>query len=153
MSYEINLQLMTVDALAQRCAEETERFRLRLQDDSQYCFELFRRAICERVELAWEMIYNQYKLEVAIWVKERVGFDSSEATIDPFINGAFAKMWHALTAEKFGRFSDIKSLLYYLKTCVYSVVVDHTRLTEPPTQYFPDESPIWGRDPSLAPEE
>jgi hypothetical protein len=153
MSYEINLELMTVDALAHRCTEETERFRLRLLDDSRYCFELFRRAICERVELAWDMIYKQYEPEVAIWVKERVGFDSSAATIDHFINGAFAKMWHALTREKFGKFADIKSLLYYLKMCVYSVVVDHNRLTEPPSQDYPDDSPVWGKDPGLPPEE
>src|SRR5258706_254727 len=35
MSHENNLQLMTVDALAQSCAEETENFRMRLHDDSR----------------------------------------------------------------------------------------------------------------------
>jgi len=153
MSHKINLQLMPVDGLAQRCAEETERFRMRLQDDSQYCFELFRRAICDRAELAWNFIYKQYERQVAAWVKERLGFDVSEANIDYFVNSAFAKMWHALTLDKFSKFADLKSLLYYLKMCVYSVIVDHKRLVEPPSQYVPDEAPIWGKDPGLEPEE
>ena len=153
MSHEINLQHMTIDALAKRCADETERFRLRQYDDPKYCFELFRRAICERLEFAWNFIYDHYKPQVAIWVKERLGFDASEANIDYFVNGAFAKMWHALTLDKFGKFSDLKSLLYYLKMCVYSVIVDHNRMAEPPSQYVPDDAPIWGKDPGPAPEE
>src|SRR5258706_1495241 len=153
MSHENNLQLMTVDALAQRCAEETENFRMRLHDDSRYCFELFRRAICEQVQIAWDMIYKQYERDVARWVKQQVGFETNEANIGFFVNGDFAKMWHALTLDKFGRFSDLKALLYYLKMCVYSVVVDQNRLTEVPSQYLPDESPTWGNDPALAPEE
>lgn len=153
MSYEDNLPQLSLEVIAQRCSEETERFRLRLQDDSKYCFELFRRAICERVELAWDFIYKQYESQVTIWVKERLGFDAGSGNIDFFVNAAFAKMWHAVTVEKFGRFSEVKSLLYYLKMCVYSVIVDHNRLVEPPSQYFPDESPIWGKDPGLEPEE
>src|SRR5258706_1712163 len=125
MSREIDLQLMTVDALAQKCAKETESFRLHLQDDSRYCFELFRRAICERVQLAWDMIYQQYETDVARWVKQRLRFETSESNIDFFVNGAFTKMWHALTLDKFGKFSDLKALLAYLKMCVYSVIVDH----------------------------
>lgn len=153
MSHEANLQQLSLEVLAQRCAEETERFRMRLRDDSKYCFELFRRAICERVQLAWDAIYNQYESEVAIWVQERMGFDTSEVNIDYFVNGAFAKMWRAMTLDKFGKFPDLKSLLYYLKMCVYSVIVDHNRMTGPPSQYLPNESPNWGKDPNLEPEE
>jgi len=155
MKDEVNLQELPLKELAQRCEEQTDRFRMRLKDDSRFCFELFRRAISERDQFAWYMICEQYKpLMANWWVKPHRGFKASGEDLDQIINRTYDKFWSALTPEKFNKFSDLKPLLNYLKMCVESVILDHNRKIEPPSQYLSDdESPIWGKDPSPAPEE
>jgi len=155
MSHAADPEHLTIHDLAKRCAEETEHFRMRQTDDSRYCFELFRRAISERDQFAWDAICRQYKpLMADWWVKPHRGFKASGEDVDQIINRTYEKFWSALTPEKFGKFSDLKPLLNYLKMCVDSVIVDHNRKTEPPSQYLSDdESAIWGKDPNLAPEE
>lgn len=154
MNNEISPQKLPLNELVKRCAEETDRFRMRLKEDSRFCFELFRRAISERDQFAWDMICKQYKpLMADWWVKPHRGFRASGEDLDQIINRTYEKFWSALTPEKFSKFSDLKPLLNYLKLCVESVIVDHSRKVQPPSQYlFDDESPIWGKDPSPEPE-
>ncbi|MEP6894110.1 MAG: hypothetical protein ABI986_00755 [Chloroflexota bacterium] len=155
MDNEVNVQQLPLNDLARRCAEETDRFRMRLKDDSRFCFELFRRAISERDQFAWDMICKQYKpLMADWWVKPHRGFKAGNEDLDEIINRTYEKFWSALTPEKFSKFSDLKPLLNYLKMCVESVIIDQNRKIEPPTQYPVDnDSPIWGKDPGLTPEE
>ena len=133
----------TLADLAHRCAQETERFFQRQSYDPQYCFELFRRAIVEHDEAAWEAIHAQYQSLVARWVKQHQGFETSDEEAQYFVNRAFEKIWIALTPDKFGRFSDLGPLLGYLKMCVHSVVVDHNRSADQASRYaLADESDI-----------
>jgi len=127
MSHETNLQQMAVADLAQRCADETELYFHHQTHDTQYCFELFRRAIRERDQSAWEMICQQYQPLVTGWVRQHPRFESSGEEIQYFVNGTFGKIAGTLTPEKFGGFSDIASLLSYLKMCVHSVIFDYSR--------------------------
>ena len=130
MTDEVDLQHLPVDDLAKRCAQETELFFQRQLQDSKYCFELFRRAIRDTNQFAWDMIYAQYKSLVTGWVKNSTAIQASSEQVEYFVNGAFAKIAVILTAEKFGRFEEIGSLLRYLKMCVHSVIVDHNRLAD-----------------------
>ena len=97
--------------IADRCAQETERFFQGQSYDPQYCFELFRRAILEHDQSAWETIHARYQSLVAGWVKQHPAFESSGEEVPYFVNRAFEKIWVALTPDKFGRFSDLSSLL------------------------------------------
>jgi hypothetical protein len=128
MTDVVDLQHLTLVDLAKGCAQETELFFQHLAQDSKYCFELFRRAIRETDQFAWDMIYAQYKSLVTGWVKNSQAFEASGEQVEYFVNGAFGKIAVILTAEKFGRFAEIGSLLRYLKMCVHSVIVDHNRL-------------------------
>ncbi len=58
-------------------------------------------------------------------------FATSGEEAQYFVNRAFEKLWSALSAEKFGRFSDLKSLLRYLQMCVHSAILDHVRRLGP----------------------
>ena len=116
--------------LAVLCAKETDRFFRGHEFDSQYCFELFRRAIIEHDQLAWEAVYSQYHLLVGKWVKQHPGFEASGEDVSYFVNCAFEKIWIALTPEKFTHFTHLASLLGYSKMCVHSVIVDHNRVRE-----------------------
>jgi hypothetical protein len=127
MSHKTDLQQMAVAELARRCADETELYFHHKTHDTQYCFELFRRAIRQGDQLSWEMICLQYQPLVTGWIKQHPRFESSSEEIQYFVNGTFAKIAGTLTPEKFAGFSEVASLLRYLKMCVHSVIFDHTR--------------------------
>ena len=133
MHHESDPQLLPLASIAHRCAQETERFFQHESHDPRFCFELFRRAILEHEPLAWELIHTQYQPLVTRWVQRHPAFEVSGEEIQYFVNRTFEKLWVALTPEKFGRFSDLQPLLRYLKMCVHSVIIDHSRSAEQPT--------------------
>lgn len=130
MSPSISFQTLSLSGVAQRCAEESDHFFHRRDHDPRFCFELFRRAVEERNEQAWSLLCDQYRPLVAGWVKRNEAFASSKENVSFFVNGAFAKMWSAVTSERFADFDDLKSLLRYLQLCVSSVIMDHVRSVE-----------------------
>lgn len=144
MSHQTDLCSLNLEDVADHCAHETRLFFQRQIYDPRYCFELFRRAIVERNQRAWELVYNQYRLLVTGWVHRHPAFSVTGEEVQYFVNRAFEKMWVALTPERFGRFSNLKSLLRYLQMCVHSVILDHVRATE---------QPILDAQPKVSPDE
>ena len=130
MSEQTDVRLLTLAGVAHRCARETRLFFQNQRSDPRYCFELFRRAIAERDERAWELVYAQYCPLVGGWVKRHSALPDSGEESQYFVNRAFEKMWGALTPEKFGHFVNLRSLLRYLQMCVHSVILDQVRLAE-----------------------
>ena len=155
MSHKDNPKLLELAELSARCKEETDLFQTRQDNDTRYCFELFRRAICNQDQFAWAMICKQYETLIANWwINPHRGFKSSGEDVGQIINRTFEKFWNAITPEKFGKFSDLSSLLRYLKLCVHSVIVDHNRLAEQPSLYLSDgEERIKSKDTNPLPEE
>ncbi|MBE2234629.1 MAG: sigma-70 family RNA polymerase sigma factor [Anaerolinea sp.] len=127
MTATADLRDLTVAGLSHRCAQETAAFFQRASYDPAFCYELFRRALLERNQRAYDCLYSQYQPLVAGWVERHPGFPSAGEEVQYFVNRAFEKMWHALTPQKFSHFADLKALLSYLKLCTHSVVIDHAR--------------------------
>jgi hypothetical protein len=152
MSHDIEPQHMGLDDLADWCAHQTELYFQHLGHDPRYCFELFRRAIREQDQPAWRLICLQYQALVTGWVRQHSRFESSGEEIQYFVNGAFAKIAISLTPDKFAGFSDIGSLLRYLKLCVHSVIADYNRLAEQ-ERFAPLEDASEERSPDPSPEE
>jgi hypothetical protein len=125
--HEIDLQALTLAGVAHRCAQESDLFFKRQSYDPAFCFELFRRAILERNQLAWSSLYTQYRPLVASWVERHSSFATTGEETQYFVNRAFEQMWSALNAEKFARFPDLKALLRYLQMCVHSSIIDSVR--------------------------
>jgi len=130
MSTRDTIHSLSLDGLTQHCAEESDHFFHRRDNDPRYCFELFRRAVVEHNQRAWTFLCENYRPLVSGWVRRNRAFAAAGEEIDYFVNGAFAKMWSAMSAEKFDSFPDLKSLLRYLQLCVGSVVTDYARSTE-----------------------
>jgi DNA-directed RNA polymerase specialized sigma24 family protein len=130
MSHDADPRLLTLAGIAHRCGQETELFFRHQSHDPRYCFELFRRAIMDHNQRAWEFVYAQYQPLVTGWVKRHSAFPTSGEEVQYFVNRAFEKMWVALTPNKFSRFPNLKSLLRYLQMCVHSVIVDQMRVAE-----------------------
>lgn len=129
MTHESDLQRWTVSALRRRCEQETRLFFQRQQHDSQYCFELFRRAILAGDDEAWEAVYAQYYPMVVGWVRRHSSFASVREEAQYFANSAFGKMWVSLTStpERFTHFPNLAALLRFLQMCSHSVIIDHLR--------------------------
>jgi DNA-directed RNA polymerase specialized sigma24 family protein len=127
MNTDRDLQSEHLNDLRQHCAEQSARFFQRQDHDSRFCFELFRRAINNHAEDAWEYLYQQYKPLVAGWVENNATFHVLDEEKEFFVNRAFEKMWGSISPEKFARFSDLAAVLRYLKMCVASVIIDHAR--------------------------
>lgn len=134
MSTEASITTVSLNTIAQRCQEESRRYFQQLAFDARYCYELFRRALAQRSEPAWDLLYTQYAAQVQGWVERHPAFASSGEPANHFVNAAFVKLWSALPAAKFSRFADLKALLSYLKLCVGSVLIDHARAKAQPVE-------------------
>ncbi|MBE2221041.1 MAG: sigma-70 family RNA polymerase sigma factor [Anaerolineae bacterium] len=127
---QVELQALTLSKIRHRCTQESNRFFSRQDYDPWFCYELFRRAILQRDDRAWDAIYAQYEPLVSHWVAHHAAFAGSGEEDQFFMNRAFEKMWVGITPEKFEMFPDLKSLLRYLQMCVHSVMVDFVRQKE-----------------------
>jgi DNA-directed RNA polymerase specialized sigma24 family protein len=127
MSHRSELASVALPDIAQRCAHETDRFFRRQAYDPRFCFELFCRAILDRCQRAWALVYTQYEPLVKSWIFQHSAFPSSGEELPSLVNRTFEKMWAALTPEKFNRFVELDALLRYLKMCVHSVLLDLAR--------------------------
>ncbi|NTV65718.1 MAG: sigma-70 family RNA polymerase sigma factor [Oscillochloris sp.] len=122
-----DLSLMDLGALMRRCAVESRLFYNHQDYDPRYAYELFRRALVERNEEAWEHIYQHYFQLVEHWVRRTGAFTVSGETSDFFVSAAFTRFWRAIPAERFSSFPSLASLLNYLRRCASCVVIDSAR--------------------------
>jgi hypothetical protein len=113
--------------LARACQRETSRFQRGEPSDDQYCRELFRRAVCEREQMAWDAIVTQYRGIVLAWIRQHPASAAAQEDDEFWVNRAFERFWMALGPERFALFPDLRSLLKYLKLCVHSVLLDGVR--------------------------
>jgi RNA polymerase sigma factor (sigma-70 family) len=120
-------QVLSLQSLTGLCTEQTARFYNDRDSDTRYCFEIFRRAILERSQEAWNSIYQVYTAQVVRWVRRHPAFALMGETEDLFVNRAFEKLWQAVTPARFASFPDLKHLLSYLQLCVHSAITDHLR--------------------------
>ena len=123
----MNLAGLAVENLATLCAEETEKFSRQQRNTTQYCFELFRRALAEGIQEAFTHIYLVYERQVLKWVYGYSRFDETGEAAEFFVNSAFNKFYFAVRGPKFERFSSVPSLLMYLKLCVHTAIAQYIR--------------------------
>jgi DNA-directed RNA polymerase specialized sigma24 family protein len=127
MAEETDLASLSISSLCHRCAIETDQFFHRKRHDPRYCFELFRRAIIDQNQRAWDFLFSQYRPLVTGWVERHTLFPACGEESEFFVNWAFEKLWSVMTPEKLARFPNLKSILQYLQMCVHSVIVDYMR--------------------------
>ncbi len=109
------------------CGEEMACFARGRPSSGAAGFELFRRAICERDDAAWDAVVTQYGGLVRSWIRQQPASTAAGADGDELAIRAFERLWMAVGPERFGQFRDLASVLGYLKMCAHSVVVDEVR--------------------------
>lgn len=149
---ELAPEQMDLAALMRRCATESERFYRGLPHDTRFSYELFRRALVERNEAAWEQLFQHYSGLVEGWVRRSGAFTSSGESSEYFVVGAFVKFWRAITPERFASFPTLASLLHYLQLCATSVVIDSVR-AQSWSEMLPEESMNASQAPQHSPDE
>jgi hypothetical protein len=118
---------LSVDDLAARCDEETEKFSRRAASDTQFCFELLRRALAEGVADALVRVYQIYEGQAIRWVYQHSGYDQTYESADFFARAALSAFYFALRGERFNNFPDLAYVLVYLKTCVHTSIAQYLR--------------------------
>jgi len=133
-----DLVLMDLTTLVRRCVSERETYRRTRQHDMRYGFELFRRALVEKDQLAWEQIYHAYRGLVECWVRRCSAFAHSEESSESCALAALARFARVVTPERFASFPNLAALLRYLRCCTESVVLDSLR-AQRTAETLPDE--------------
>ena len=156
MAQQNDLKQLGLAGVARRCAEETSLFFQKKRHNPKFCFEMFRRAIVDRSQGAWDLVYTQYRPLVIGWIQRHSSFPGRGEEVQYYVNRAFEKMWVALPPERFQRFPDLKSLLRYLQMCAHSVIIDDSRRAQlqlvdlesddHPEQVLADETPTGGEE-------
>jgi hypothetical protein len=133
------LQQLSLAALAQCCQDENERFRRSQPHDPRYGYELFRRALAERDELAWEYLYQIFSPLVERWVRRSSVFARSGESSEFLVGAVFFRFWRAITPERFASFPNLSALLHYLRCCASGAVIDSVR-TQSWAEMLPEEA-------------
>lgn len=130
---------LPIDLLAQRCAEETAKYRYQQPSDPQYCFELFRRALADESSEAFTLVYRIYERQVESWVYGHPRFSETDESPDYFVGWAMRSFYFGIRGAKFANFSSLPALLGYLKTCVHTSIMQYLR-EQRRTFYIPIDS-------------
>lgn len=148
LAMEESSSAMSLKALVDRCSREIGNFRRGAEFDDQYCLELFRRAIMQQDQEAWEILQEQFKKEVFGWLRRHprreiaCRFDSEEN----YVAHAFTRFWQATSRNQQIEFLTLASALRYLQASLNGAIMDtvraYSRTKETPLpdyEYFPNE--------------
>jgi hypothetical protein len=118
---------MTIGELAEACQAETLRFLRGEPSRDDFGVELFRRAVCDREEIAWEAVVAQFGGLLLGWLKRHPASALLREDEDYIVNRALTRFWQAIGPERFYKFASLAALLTYLKMCVHCAVLDEVR--------------------------
>lgn len=113
-------------ALAQRCKEETDKFKRNQPNNPEYCFQLFWRALAERSDEALSHVYRIYFS--SLYKSIRYKFPTiKDEDIEHFFLIGLSKFVRELRSDKIDNFSTLAAIISYLNTCVYNVIKEYLR--------------------------
>jgi hypothetical protein len=114
--------------LVEQCRDQTDLYLRHETYDPRYCFEIWRRAVVERDEAAWQSSVDQYGIFVRRWLNQRLanlpGLRFEEEVL---VNGVFFNFYRFVGPDKFGTFQNLAGILQYLKMCCGTIVADAQR--------------------------
>lgn len=92
--------------------------------------ELFRRAIVEGDQAAWETVLAQYSGLVRGWLRRHPAARLGRDLEGDLINRTFERFWLFVRPGRFDTFAGLPALLQYLKLCTQSALIDELRERE-----------------------
>lgn len=126
---DYDLQILSVPLLAERCRQETERYRKKQASDEQFCLELFRRALnlSSRSDGAdvWDALVRQYDGYIRACFQRTAFSALNIVDTDEIVQLVWIRFWEA--SRRNLTFDHISKALNYLKLIVTSEIVDAIR--------------------------
>ncbi|HEY1348363.1 MAG TPA: hypothetical protein VGF67_01900 [Ktedonobacteraceae bacterium] len=130
MSLDIQstLRQMDLGSLTNRCGDEMKLLRRKQAFDDQYCLEIFRRAILERQEPAWEILQRRFDETVRIWLRSHPSRDLalSRDSEENYVALTFSRFWYAVRDQRL-EFPTLYAALSYLHATLNGVIIDTLR--------------------------
>lgn len=124
-----SLPLVTLDItdIIQACRQESQRSR---DQETGFCFELFRRALDDRDEIAWTALKEQYEGLIRSWVYHAAALSIPSQTVEELVQDALTRFWRTLGQQSSHleeRFNHVGGLLNYLQRCAVASCLDWQR--------------------------
>ena len=118
-----------IGVLSARCREELARYRRGAACDDGFCLALFRRAVVDRDDAAWQELQAIFHEQVLTWCRSATG--RSGADSEELVCIAWEKFWAHFTPCKLVAARDAAWVLRYLKMCARSAAFDALRSRGP----------------------
>ncbi len=133
LPFDASLFLLPLAELAQRSAEESQKYMQQRPNDPTIILALFYRACSgeKDADSAWTALYQQYTPLVLAWITR---YRSSalallvheEVSVWSLVNAAFAKFAQSIS-HKIQHFTRLPQLLSYFEHCTHSILADRVR--------------------------
>jgi RNA polymerase sigma factor (sigma-70 family) len=122
---------LSSEEIARHCREEARRLR---EQESGYCFELFRRALEAQDEWAWQAIQEQYRGMILNWLQTAAHHRLAAEEAEDLLQNTLEKFWRTLGRRRnlaiAERFAHVGALLKYLRQCAVTAQLDANRQTK-----------------------
>jgi DNA-directed RNA polymerase specialized sigma24 family protein len=122
------MESLPVACLEEHCYEETLRYYRSEANDGRFGYQLFRRAIVERDEAAWQAVERIYRGQLERWARCHRLYQQAGEEAEALANRALENLWRRVDPDTFNSFPNLNSLLGYLQRCVYNLVIDQARM-------------------------
>ncbi|MGB0386697.1 MAG: RNA polymerase sigma factor [Ardenticatenaceae bacterium] len=118
---------LSINTVVQGCQNEAQRPR---EEEQGYCFELFRRAVENQDNQAWEALHQQYGRLIHSWIHGRTANTLSIEEREDLIQDIWTNFYSSLVKYSIPlnkNFKHVGALLSYLNKCVITAIIDHQR--------------------------
>src|SRR6266566_3071528 len=120
---------MRLPALADRCMSEINNFRRGEASSDQYCLEIFRRAMLEHDDAAWDLLVGRFKEFLLAAFRRHPRSEAATRLDSPenYVARAFTRFWIAAVHNQQMTFTSLGGALRYLRVCLDSTILDMLR--------------------------
>ncbi|MEO8971830.1 MAG: hypothetical protein ABI406_09565 [Ktedonobacteraceae bacterium] len=138
---------MRLSELADRCASEISKYSHKEEYDDTYCLEIFRRALLQRDEGAWELLQKRFSPTVSSWVRRHPSREAAyrHDSEENYVAFTFARFWVASVNNSHLEFNSLAAALRFLHACLNTAILDTLRaysrpnIVPLPDPGFPEE--------------
>jgi hypothetical protein len=127
-SVELAERDLPLGELARRCREATPDAVDPGGDEA--CYEILRRAVCHRDDLAWHAAMDRWRLLVQSYARQHPSWPLVAGDEEDWATRTFERFWKAVGPDRFDAFPNLPVLLRYLKMCAHSAVLNAARTTQ-----------------------
>ncbi len=123
------LRAMGLPVLADRCMNEVANYRLGEASNDQYCLEIFRRAMIEGDNVAWEFLIERFHDYMLSLFRRHAKREAASRLDSPenYVARAFERFWMSTVHHQQLQFTTLAAALTYLRNCLNGAILDTLR--------------------------